>query len=93
MRKFTRLYPILGYSKKGFRISFMNSLHAKEYRDLIGKLVQARKDAGLAQVQVAKILKKPQSFISKVETFQRRIDVLELKRFAAIYKKNLNDLL
>ncbi|MFA6023935.1 MAG: helix-turn-helix transcriptional regulator [Candidatus Gracilibacteria bacterium] len=71
----------------------MNSLHSKEYRDLIDKLTKARRDAGFTQVQVADLLGKPQSFVSKVETFQRRIDVLELKKLAKVYKKNPNDFL
>ncbi|MBI5306663.1 helix-turn-helix domain-containing protein, partial [Candidatus Wolfebacteria bacterium] len=35
-------------------------------------------------------LKKPQSYISKVETGEQRIDVIELKLFADLYKKDLN---
>ena len=69
----------------------MNSLHAKEYRDLIEKLIQARKEAGLTQVEVAEALSRPQSFISKVENFQRRIDIFELKELLKIYRKDLKE--
>ena len=44
---------------------------------LVRALADARKSAGLRQVEVAKRLGKPQSFISKMETGERRIDVVE----------------
>ncbi len=40
-------------------------------------LVQARKDSGLTQVQLAERLARPQSFVSKVERGERRLDVVE----------------
>ncbi len=52
---------------------------------MIKKLVKARKNAGFTQVDVAKKLGVHQSFISKIESCQRRVDVLELKRFAKLY--------
>jgi transcriptional regulator with XRE-family HTH domain len=39
--------------------------------------VQARNDAGLTQVQVAAALKRPQSFVSKYESGERNLDVVE----------------
>lgn len=38
-------------------------------------LMQARKEAGLTQIDVAKRLKKPQSFVSKYETGERKLTV------------------
>ncbi len=66
------------------------SIYTKEYRKIIKRLKKARQDAGLTQVEVAKKLNKPQSYISKIERGERRIDVIELKKFAVIYKKNLD---
>ena len=40
-------------------------------------LVQARRDAGLTQVALAKKLGRPQSFVSKFERGERRLDVTE----------------
>jgi transcriptional regulator with XRE-family HTH domain len=40
-------------------------------------LVQARKDSGLTQVDLAARLSRPQSFVSKVERGERRVDVIE----------------
>lgn len=54
---------------------------------------EARLEAGLTQVQVAKKLRSPQSNISNVENGQQRVDVVELRRFASIYKKDINYLL
>jgi transcriptional regulator with XRE-family HTH domain len=40
-------------------------------------LVNARQNAGLTQVALAKKLGRPQSFVSKFETGERRLDVIE----------------
>jgi transcriptional regulator with XRE-family HTH domain len=50
-------------------------------------------DAGLSQLEVAKLLRKPQSYISKCESGERRIDVIELMEFAKLYKKKIDDFL
>ena len=47
-------------------------------------------ELGLEQVEVAKLLGKTQSQVSKVEAGQRRIDIVSLKEFARIYKKDIN---
>jgi transcriptional regulator with XRE-family HTH domain len=44
----------------------------------------------LTQKEVADKLAKPQSYISKIESGERRLDVVELKRFIKIYKKPSN---
>ncbi|MBU0478027.1 helix-turn-helix transcriptional regulator [bacterium] len=66
------------------------ALYSKEHKYLVDRLKQARKDAGIDQGQVANLLDVSQSYISKVEAGQRRIDVIQLKEFAKIYKKSLN---
>ena len=45
-------------------------------------LAAARRRAGLTQQQLARRIRKPQSFVSSMERGQRRIDVLELIRVA-----------
>ena len=49
------------------------------------RLRDARKRSGLRQVEAAAALNKPQNYISKCETSQRRIDPIELADFAALY--------
>ena len=66
------------------------SIYSKEYKDVVDKLKKARQKAGLKQEEVASKLKKPQSFISKIESGERRVDVAELKQLAKIYKKDIN---
>lgn len=66
------------------------TISSDEYKRIVEKLRSARIEAGLSQIQAAKLLKKSQSYISKSEAGEQRLDILELKRFAKIYKKPLN---
>jgi transcriptional regulator with XRE-family HTH domain len=54
----------------------------KEYKIVGAALAAVRERAGLTQQQLAKLLRKPQSFVSSYENGQRRIDVLEFLRIA-----------
>lgn len=47
------------------------------YPSLIAALVEARNTAGLRQQDVADRLGRPQSFVSRYETFERRLDVAD----------------
>ena len=55
-------------------------LEQKSYQAVGAALAAARASAGIKQVDLAKRLRKPQSFISNYENGQRRVDVLELVR-------------
>ncbi len=68
----------------------VKSIHTKEYAYFVERLRKARLEAGLTQVQVARKLGRPQSHISNIESGQQRIDVVELKRFAKMYNKDIN---
>ena len=67
-----------------------NGLYSKEHKIIVEKLIKARHDAGVDQIEVAKKLGKSQSYLSKIESGQRKIDVVQLKKFAEIYKKDIN---
>jgi transcriptional regulator with XRE-family HTH domain len=54
------------------------STHSKEYELLRAALRQAREDAGLSQRGLAVRLKLPHSWVAKVESGERRLDVVEL---------------
>ena len=62
----------------------------RAYAAFSSRLATARTEAGLVQTAVAQQLGKPQSFVSKCETGERRVDVVELAAFAAIYGKPLS---
>jgi transcriptional regulator with XRE-family HTH domain len=64
--------------------------HRHRYAQFLGKLKQARAESGLTQVAVAHHLKRPQSFVSKIESGERRVDVLELSELAKLYRKPLD---
>lgn len=65
------------------------TIFTKTHQDLVNRLVKARKAAKLKQIDAARKLGKTQSYISKIESGQRRIDTVQLKEFAAIYKKKI----
>ena len=66
------------------------TLYSKEYKRLVQRLKKIRLERGLNQVEVGKLLKKDQTFISKVEAGQYRLDAMQLNQLAKIYKKILN---
>jgi transcriptional regulator with XRE-family HTH domain len=66
------------------------TIYSEQHKHLIDQLLKARLEMKMDQNEVAKILKKSQSYISKVESGQRRLDIIQLQEFAKIYKKNIN---
>ena len=66
------------------------AIYSKEYKYLVSKIKEARKNAGLDQQKVARLLGRTQSYVSKVESGQLRLDIIQLKEFARIYKKKLD---
>jgi transcriptional regulator with XRE-family HTH domain len=58
------------------------SVHNKKYGSFLGFLIDARKRAGLTQVEVAARLARPQSYVSKYENGERRLDVVEFLEVA-----------
>ena len=72
----------------------MKSIYEAEYRAIIERLVERRKELGLSQSEVADRLGEgfDQTVISKVETFVRRIDIIETKKLCEALKMNMLDL-
>ena len=71
-------------------VNVRDHAYHKAYKRFRARLVQARQEAGLTQVEVAKRLGRPNSFISKCELGERRVDVVELRQLAHIYRKDLS---
>jgi transcriptional regulator with XRE-family HTH domain len=63
----------------------VSDVYASRYQFLLKQLIKAREMAGLTQLEVATKLKKPQSFISKIELGERKIDFVELEDLCRIY--------
>ncbi len=58
------------------------TLQSSRHQALKEFLIEKRKKAGLTQTDVAKKLRRYQSFVANVETGQRKLDVVELLAFA-----------
>jgi transcriptional regulator with XRE-family HTH domain len=61
------------------------SLFSENYEVLLRQLREARLEAGLTQEEVASRLQQTQSFISKCERGERRIDLVELHEFCRAF--------
>lgn len=64
-----------------------------EYQDFCSSLIGARESVGLTQTVVADRLGKPQSFVSKYERGERRLDVLEFVDVMYVLGLNPSDYL
>jgi ribosome-binding protein aMBF1 (putative translation factor) len=64
----------------------MKITHQRAYDAFRKRLREARQRAGLTQSEVAIELKTDQSIICKCESGERRVDYIELKEFARLYK-------
>lgn len=64
------------------------SIYSKEYSLFLEQLRNAREEKGLTQTEVAERLGQTQSFVSKVERGERRIDIVELRAFCIAMQIN-----
>ncbi|GFM51817.1 transcriptional regulator [Pseudomonas cichorii] len=55
----------------------MKTIHNTRYQALLQLLLESRETAGLTQKELATRLGRPQSFVSKTENAERRLDVIE----------------
>jgi transcriptional regulator with XRE-family HTH domain len=68
----------------------VQSLHSAAYRHFLTRLVAARRHRRLTQAAVATALKIPRSRVSRMESGERRVDIIELAAFAKLYKRPLS---
>ena len=59
------------------------SIYSHDYRVFLLRLRAARETAGLSQGQLARRLKATQSFVSKCERGERRLDLIEARTWCA----------
>ena len=69
------------------------TLRTAAHRALIAILVASRREAGLTQRQLAERLKRPQSYVAKIEAGERRVDLVELVAIAKALKLDPRQLL
>lgn len=60
----------------------MASVFTKQYNSFRELLIKYRKDAGVTQESLAQELNKPQSYVSKYENGERRLDLIEFLEIA-----------
>lgn len=68
----------------------MKTIHNPLYIQLIDALCEERKRLGLSQGEVADSIGLSQADVSKIESKERRVDALELKKMLSIYRVNEN---
>jgi transcriptional regulator with XRE-family HTH domain len=59
------------------RRGISKTLNSAEHAAFCALMIEAREKAGLTQHQLARKLRKPQSFVAKYEGGERRVDVIE----------------
>lgn len=64
------------------------TLRTKAHRTLIAVLTASRKETGLTQREVAVRLRRPQSYLAKIESGERRLDVIEFVELARALRVN-----
>ncbi|WP_314487876.1 helix-turn-helix domain-containing protein [Pseudomonas sp. MLB6B] len=60
----------------------MKTIHSTPYQRLLALLVEARKAAKMTQRDLSERLGRPQSYVSKYERGERRLDVIEFMEIA-----------
>jgi DNA-binding XRE family transcriptional regulator len=70
----------------------VKSIHDPTYQKLIDRLAARRKEVSMTQIELAEKLGWPQSAVSKLETYERRLDLLETIRICELLNWTLADL-
>lgn len=92
------VYPALGYfefcvnlqkitEQSSLHMGSSKSLHHQRYRIFLTRLRRARKEAGLTQAELAVAIGKSQTWVSKCELGERRVDFVELEDIASAFGK------
>lgn len=71
-----------------FKGGSMKSTHTKEYASFLELLMRIRKRNNMTQSKLAQFLDKPQSYVSKYESGERRLDIVEFFDIARALNEN-----
>jgi hypothetical protein len=66
------------------------SLQSRRYRAFLDRLRLARDESGLTQIALARAIKRTQTWVSKCELGERRVDFVELEDWATACGKPLD---
>ncbi len=67
------------------------TIHTREYAAVLRLLREARQEAGLTQVQLAKKLRLTQSLFSKMERGELRLDIVQLRTICRVVGLSLTE--
>ncbi len=67
------------------------SISSQDYRIFLRELRAARRRSGVTQAEVARRISETQSFVSKCERGERRLDVVELRSFCRAFGASVTD--
>lgn len=70
-----------------------DGIYSKEQQKLVKRLVQLRETHNYTQAALARKLNRTQSYISKLESGQRKIDILLIKKLSKIYEASMDELI
>ena len=76
--------------RQGHARRMKKSIHTDEYAAVLALLREARAAAGLTQVQLAERLGQSQSFVSKAEVGERRLDLIQLRSICEVLGTTLS---
>lgn len=69
----------------------VKTIHSDKNKKLIETIKKIRNEKGFTQLELANKLSKPQSFISKIESGERRVDLIELEKICHLLGIDLID--
>jgi transcriptional regulator with XRE-family HTH domain len=69
------------------------TLRTPAHAALMASLIDHRKARGMTQQQLANALQRPQSYVAKIETGERRIDAVEVVEWALVLDTDVEILL
>lgn len=71
----------------------MKTIYADNYRLIIDRLTEIRKNGQMTQLEVAQKLNKPQSYVAKIENFERKLDILEFVQLCQVLDTKASEMI